>query len=381
MVQPLVGDPALVLRLGLLLLLVAAGAASAHIQSLGGHAHQPGVTYTAVGLFTDGARVLYTAPAEDLRRLAASAGEQPESVLDEVMGGFELDDVVGRCAIAEAEAVAYDAIDAWQFTLLFRCGGELEALTLEYGLFADEADHVNHVEILFGPQVMPLVLTEAQREVEIPVAYLAWDRGWQLPDAPPALPGERPDLLTYLWLGFDHVLSGWDHLAFVLGVVLLVRRMAVLVGLITSFTLAHSVTLALAALEVFVLPRTLTEVLIAASIVYVGAENLWELARGRRHGLLPAAVRRRWATSFGFGLAHGFGFSFLLREIGLPPDQLVPSLALFNVGVELAQLGVVVGPFLIVQRLLRDTPAFPWLVGTLALGIVGLGGYWLIERL
>ena len=200
-------------------------------------------------------------------------------------------------------------------------------------------------------------------------------------DDPPHLTGKKPELVRYLKLGFDHVLSGWDHLAFVLGLVILARRFSSLALLITSFTIAHSITLAMAAMDVFVLPQALTELLIAVSIIYIGLENLWVLYRGNWRIPDDLSMSRRAIISFTFGLIHGFGFSFFLREMGLPPSTLLQGLALFNIGVELAQMCVVIVPFVILQRVLGRTAIFPVSSSMVSVAVLFFGIYLAFERI
>lgn len=138
-------------------------------------------------------------------------------------------------------------------------------------------------------------------------------------------------MLSFVRLGVAHILSGWDHLLFLLVLLLRGGHWLSMAKIVTAFTLAHSVTLALAALEVVALPDRLVEAVIALSIALVAAENLF---------LRPVVVRR-WLVSFGFGLVHGFGFSSVLRELGLPTTGLLLSLFGFNAGVELGQAAVV----------------------------------------
>src|SRR5580765_436268 len=123
----------------------------------------------------------------------------------------------------------------------------------------------------------------------------------------PPLPGFR----TYARLGIEHILTGADHLLFLLGLLVVCRRFRTVAGIVTCFTVAHSVTLALAALGVVALPGRVVEPLIAATIVFVGVENL---ARGDEPRRLWI---ERWALTFAFGLVHGFGFAAALRDIGL----------------------------------------------------------------
>jgi HupE / UreJ protein len=138
-------------------------------------------------------------------------------------------------------------------------------------------------------------------------------------------------LAGFVALGIEHILTGWDHLLFLLALLLRGGGLLAMVKIVTAFTVAHSVTLSLAVLDVVVLPGRLVEAVIALSIAAVAAENLF--AR--------PSVARRWMVSSGFGLVHGFGFSSALRDLGLPAHGLLLSLFGFNAGVELGQALVV----------------------------------------
>lgn len=137
----------------------------------------------------------------------------------------------------------------------------------------------------------------------------------------------------YVQLGGNHILTGLDHLLFVLGLTLLVRRAKVLVKTITAFTVAHSITLALATLGVVYVPPLAVEAVIALSILFLAQE----LARSHR-GKLGLTGRMPWVASFTFGLFHGLGFAGALSKIGLPEGHVPLALFLFNVGVEIGQL-------------------------------------------
>ena len=132
---------------------------------------------------------------------------------------------------------------------------------------------------------------------------------------------------SFFVLGIEHILTGYDHLLFLLALILRGGNMWSLFKIITAFTIAHSITLALAALNMVTLPERLVEATIALSIAYVAAENLF----------MRKAVSHRWAVSFLFGLVHGFGFSNVLRELGLPKEGLLWALLNFNLGVEAGQ--------------------------------------------
>lgn len=150
-------------------------------------------------------------------------------------------------------------------------------------------------------------------------------------------------LFAFFRLGFQHILTGFDHLLFLFALILRGGRIGSLLAIVTAFTVAHSITLALAVLNVVSPPAWLVEPVIALSIVYVAAENIF----------LDHATSRRWAVSFAFGLVHGFGFAGALLELDLPTTALVGSLLSFNLGVEAGQ-GVVIAILL---------PALMWLRG------------------
>jgi len=182
--------------------------------------------------------------------------------------------------------------------------------------------------------------------------------------------------VAYLVLGAEHILFGIDHLLFVLGLLLIVRGISLLIKTITAFTLAHSITLGLAALGFVRVPQAPVEAVIALSILFLASE----LAR-QRHGETGLAERYPWLVALSFGLLHGFGFAGALSEIGLPQTDIPLALFSFNVGVEVGQL-LFVGFALIVIRLLArlrfDWPAWAELVPAYSIG--SLAAFWCIQR-
>lgn len=190
----------------------------------------------------------------------------------------------------------------------------------------------------------------------------------------PAAPG----VPAYLKLGVEHILAGIDHLAFVLGLLLLVGANRNLIKAITAFTVAHSLTLAAAALGWVHVSSALIESLVALSIVFVAAELL-------RTGQPSLTRRHPWLVAFTFGLLHGLAFAGALAEIGLPDQGLVAALFLFNLGVEIGQLifvGVAVAAILTLRRLRAMTPRDfsqpARLVPAYAIGC--FAALWFIER-
>jgi hydrogenase/urease accessory protein HupE len=184
---------------------------------------------------------------------------------------------------------------------------------------------------------------------------------------------------AYLIHGIEHILFGVDHLLFVLALVLIVRSYRVLLLTITSFTIAHSITLALATLGMVHVPGPPVEAAIALSILLVAVE----IVRQER-GQSGMTARWPWVVAFSFGLLHGFGFAGALTEVGLPQSDIPLALFTFNVGVEIGQLafiGAVLGVIALVKRIkitrVLDRYALP--AATYAIG--ALAAFWFIERL
>jgi hydrogenase/urease accessory protein HupE len=226
----------------------------------------------------------------------------------------------------------------------------------------------------------------------------------------------------YLALGVEHLLTGWDHMVFVLALVLLARRIREVVALVTSFTVAHSITLALAVLHVVTPDPRPVEALIGFSIALLGAENAWLLSgrsmriplivvsaltvlsffeRGAvsrsaltglavfsasHFGLLSRSARPaplRVVLAFGFGLIHGFGFAGVMAELALPAHRLVPALLGFNLGVEVGQLGVVLLTWPLLRFLERAAKGrwFALTTEAISAAVCGVGVYWFATRL
>lgn len=180
----------------------------------------------------------------------------------------------------------------------------------------------------------------------------------------------------YLRIGIDHIIFGWDHLLFVIGLTLLVARRQIL-GVATAFTLAHSITLALAAFGLLNIPTRPVEILIAASIVLLGIEII-----RKQRGQDSLATRRPYLISFLIGLIHGCGFASALSEIGLPKGTELLALLLFNIGVELGQFAVIGLAILVLyviakvgKNVLRKTEMI------LTYSLASIAMFWFIDRM
>lgn len=181
---------------------------------------------------------------------------------------------------------------------------------------------------------------------------------------------------TYFALGVEHILLGIDHLLFVLALLLLVKGWKRVIGTITAFTVAHSVTLTLATLGFVHVPGAPVEAIIALSIVFVASEIIHA-----RQGRLGVAERWPWTVAFVFGLLHGLGFAGALSEVGLPAQAIPLALLFFNVGVEAGQLLFIAGvaaAWAVVRLARVRVPRVAEVVPPYAIGSVAM--FWVIER-
>jgi hydrogenase/urease accessory protein HupE len=172
-------------------------------------------------------------------------------------------------------------------------------------------------------------------------------------------------------MGIEHILTGYDHLLFLLGLVLVAPRARSLLPVVTAFTVAHSLTLGVAVLGLWTPPSRVVEPMIALSIAYVGVENV----------LMPGSVSKRWRVTFPFGLIHGFGFAAALRELALPRQAVPGALLSFNLGVEAGQIAVLAAMVPLVLLVQRTR----WLEGARAripsLGVAAVGAVWFVARI
>jgi hydrogenase/urease accessory protein HupE len=179
-------------------------------------------------------------------------------------------------------------------------------------------------------------------------------------------------MLKFGAAGIEHILTGYDHICFLIAVILWATRVWPVVKVVTAFTISHSITLSLAALDVVSLPTTLTESAIAASIIFVAVENFFS-----------RNIDRRWIVTFLFGFIHGFGFASGLKELNVQKATIVPALASFNIGVEIGQIAIVLVllPILLYIDHHTGKKRHDKLVYAIS-GVIALAGtYWLLQRL
>lgn len=228
-------------------------------------------------------------------------------------------------------------------------------LTLDLGIFDEFGRlHKNLAKIVHGSEIQQTIFTAGNH-----LQSFSFEGGDYSLTA---------QIMQFIGLGIEHIFLGYDHILFLMALMIIGGTFKNLIKIVTSFTVAHSITLILAALEVVILPSRLVESVIALSIVYIAIENFF-----------VDDSDHRWLITFIFGLMHGFGFARVLTELGLPTKGLVPSLLAFNLGVEIGQIGIVAIFFPIVILVTK----FKWqkrLVYGLSTIILIFGLFWFIER-
>ena len=343
-------------RVGLgLLLATGVAAVSAHTGGSTGYAALVVNRGTVRYSLTLPTATLPTDLAEGLRLAQAGSPRDREALLDVIRNHVVLRANGARCEPGPGELLPAGA-DAASVGIRvdFACGNMVRELVVQDNVFDMlGADHHTLLKLEATSGTQEAALTPDRRE-----ARFVLDT-----DAVASATG------SFFLIGIEHILSGYDHLLFLFGLLLPGGGLLSLAKIITAFTIAHSVTLSLAVLNVVHLPDRLIEAVIALSIAFVAAENVF----------FKPTVTRRWVLSFCFGLVHGFGFSSALRELGLPAHGLLLSLFGFNLGVEVGQ-GLVVVACLPVLALLHRTRWESRAVFASSMAILVVGLFMFAER-
>jgi hydrogenase/urease accessory protein HupE len=196
----------------------------------------------------------------------------------------------------------------------------------------------------------------------------------------PGQRGTRQKIGQYVAMGMEHIFTGYDHILFLIALLMLGGRLSRIIGVATAFTAAHTLTLSLAVLSKAHLNPRFVESTIAASIAYVAVENFWHARPVPLGQTEPAVLRWRWAITFAFGLVHGFGLSSALTELGLPHAELPLALGCFNLGVELGQVVIIAATYPVLAWAGRQEWYRPDGVRYASVGVFGLAVYWFMIR-
>ena len=349
-------------------------------------AHPKGMTLSTLRLSQEGLRIETILPDSFVAAIAEA--ESTQNLAEVVASAYEIKSESGPCTISgQPRAWRLNDIGARRYVVDYVCPDfSSQDFTLEYTLAARSPvqgkAHENFINVAWPHQPQNEVLTLSKSHLALPVKQFIQESEHPLPARLSETGIATPNALDFVWLGTQHILSGLDHVVFLVGLFLISMGWAALLAVISAFTVGHSITLGLSTLGLYSPAPWIAEVVIAVSIIYLGLENLYALLRrdpDRTKAESRRLSRRRWAVAGLFGLMHGFGFSYMLRDLGLPENAQFSSLLGFNLGVEIGQL-------LIVATLV---PVLAWLWRRLgdrvvsipiSLAILFLGGWWLVER-
>jgi hypothetical protein len=326
-------------------------------------AHDPGLSTAHASVRPELIVVDVTFAPPDLRTLKPPAAAPAEWI----RGLFELR-VAAAVLTPQSTTTKITPEKEIQFELTYlrpTNGGEGELRALRLNDLPPGHRQFVTVEVDRGPALAQRLLTAREPTVKFDLRPVASDVETKVEEPTTAV--------AFVKLGIEHIWTGYDHLLFLLGLLIVCARFKSIVAIISCFTLAHSLTLALATLKVLSVSSRFVEPMIAASIVFVGLENL--VRRG-------AEPKGRWALTFLFGLIHGFGFASVLRELGVGQGGggLLMPLFTFNLGVEIGQVAIAAATLPIIWRL-RSNDAFVRRgVPALSALVVAAGLYWFLER-
>lgn len=293
-------------------------------------------------------------------RLKMEAGDDPASLRDYFEATMRVVAWDKPCELLDVKRTTFPATGNTLFHLVYHCPREVQDLTITSAAFLDLDE--SHVQ--FARLARPDNPGKFLREEVLSVRQ----KTFHIPD----VRGEGSVTLdrasAFLKLGIEHLLTGYDHILFLLTVIIgmTIRES---IKAVTAFTVAHSLTMALAFLGLVSLSSNIVEPLIALTIVYVALENIFRVS-----------ITRRWLLTFVFGLVHGLGFVGALKEITVSRNELLLSLVSFNIGIEFGQLLVIA----IAMPLLYWLYKYTWSASfrrVFSVCVVGLGGVWLVERI
>lgn len=371
-----------------------------YVISTTSFAHVAGITDTSIEVNTDSINLIYTLPIDNINEFT---DKEKAQLTNTIIQGFVVNNTVNNqttvCNGTLISNNSLESIQSEQFHIHYLCGKKLDNLSITYLLlFSVDESHKNHVRLSIAGRSQSFTYSKAKNTHILPIKKLV--DTWKV--TLKAFSHVNADILPkqdnsnnetsfgeqllqsthYILIGVEHILLGYDHVLFLIGLLLLPLSFRSIVIIATSFTLAHSITLALSVLEVFTLPAPYVEAIIALSIVYIAIDNIRDLTFNSdlliKHKNINTSWKKRSLLTFLFGLLHGFGFSYVLKEIGLG-DHIVGSLLFFNFGVELGQLIIIVICFPILWYVFRKAWGARCAIALSSLiGLMGL--FWLIER-
>lgn len=291
--------------------------------------------------------------SSSVEELGQALDDRTEPLFDYVASGFKIyrDEVPVQPELVGTSVERVDGMPLARFQLVY--SGDGDSTRIHYDLFIKDVNksHTNIVQIS-GPQGDQEFIFSITNQ-ELAVGERNWVRqAWQ-----------------FILLGTEHIFTGYDHILFLLCLLPAARNLAGVVEVVTAFTVGHSVTLGLATFGVIHIPGRWVESAIAASIVFVAAQNIFD--KNPKHRTIVTLL---------FGLVHGLGFSGILQEMSLPRESMLSSLLFFNAGVEIGQIIIIslVFPLLV---LVRNYRTYPRAVSVGSAAVIAIGLFWFVQRI
>lgn len=350
-------------------------------------AHLEGVTDTHILISQSAVNVVYTVPQEFL----VSASSKINLSINEIaQTAFAISNNGEQCQPTQNMQSELETIKSQQFVLDYDCAQSIDILHLDYSfLLRQYPEHQNFTRMTIAGRNQNVVFEVDLASLKINVSEVLENLGISRNDFDSSETAPKLGLIAslqqsvnYFSIGVKHILFGFDHLMFLFALLLLPLKLKEILLLITSFTVAHSITLALSVLEIVSLPVLLVEAIIAFSIVYVAFENIWEVRQQQNSAgtTTQSPLKRRLIVTFGFGLLHGFGFAFFLKAVGLG-EQILSPLLMFNLGVESGQLIAIFCFSPVLYLFYRYSRKQTWIVTTCSLLIGLIGIVWFVQRI
>jgi len=366
--------------------------------------HVAGVTDTGIHVRTQGIDLVYTLPIDNINEFTdIEKNDIDNTIIDGIVVSNIIDQKTTFCQGRVTSKKILQNIQSEQFNIRYTCNSTLDILSISYSLFLPEYEnHKNHVRLSIAGRSQSFTLSNNKKSHTVSVKKLLsqWNKASKehrqkinstQPEDDSQISQASTGFAEILWqsrhyflIGAEHILLGYDHVLFLIGLLLLPLGLRPMIAIATSFTLAHSITLGVSVLEIFSLPAPYVEAVIALSIVYIAIENL-RVLKGKLLNYSPSSEkiktpwRQRTLITFLFGLLHGFGFSYVLKEIGLG-EHIVGSLLFFNLGVEFGQLLIIALIFPLLWYAFHKKWGLKLAVILSAcVGLMGL--FWLMERI
>lgn len=324
-------------------------------------AHDGTLSYTTITFEKNILHVVLTTPISNIENTKSTN----QQFLETFAKGMKIENNGEQCRPELNDMKKITKTKSYRYHYRFLCKSTIEKIKITYNLFfALSPTHENITDFVIDKKPIRYIFSSTKHTISLDIE--AEQNNTQLHHF-------FITVISFLRIGILHILSGYDHILFLIGLLLITNTFRQLLKIVTAFTIAHSLTLSLAALNIALLPVNITESLIALSIAYIAFENIYVLSLSHHES------RKRWIITFLFGLIHGFGFSTLIREIQIPTNDLLTALISFNLGVEIGQI-ILIACFFPILLYLKKLPNWRSVLLGISSLLGNIGLIWFIQR-